>query len=190
MLIKRLRATFTISNTIILFSISTTKSVNISILHVCLRDVSLRDTGLIHDVNFFAHYSRPHQATTTTVIQQGLLVVTCSSSDFVLGEIFNTGGSSKLYRAKHQLFGDVAIKRLKEESEAVLSTYENMIKREARCLGRLNHPNVIRIFGLIWEPGFHALVLEYISPDLFTFVTGDILVHELVKVSRRAYDEM
>ena len=110
------------------------------------------------------------------------LAVTCSSRDFVLGEVFSEGGSSKLSRATHKSFGNVAIKRIKHEVEVVSKTYEDMIRREARCLGRLYHPNVIRIYGLIWEPNFHALVLEYISQDLFSFVTGDNVIQESTKV--------
>jgi hypothetical protein len=51
------------------------------------------------------------------------LSVTCSSQDVTLGEVFAEGGSSKLYRAIHRFFGDVAIKRIKQEAEVVRAFY-------------------------------------------------------------------
>jgi serine/threonine protein kinase len=89
---------------------------------------------------------------------------------------FDEGGSSKLYIGQHKVFGKVVIKGPKQDMEVINTEYGNMAKREARCLSRLRHPNIIQFFGLIWEPYCHALVLKFAANgNMFSFVRDNKL---------------
>jgi serine/threonine protein kinase len=60
--------------------------------------------------------------------------------------------------------------------QVINAEYGNMAKREARCMSRLRHSNIIQFFGLIWEPYCHALVLEYAANgNMFSFVRDNKL---------------
>ena len=50
--------------------------------------------------------------------------------------------------------------------------HANCIQREARCLKNLLHTNIVQFLGIIWEPNFRAVVLEYNSNgDLLNFIS-------------------
>ena len=63
----------------------------------------------------------------------------------------------------------------------ISDVYKNCIQREARCLKNLLHTNIVQFVGIIWEPNFHAVVLEYMdNGDLCNF-TNKYNIHPYLK---------
>ena len=101
-------------------------------------------------------------------------------------ELIGEGGVCYVYSVQHKQFGKVALKRLKEDFLVVPLMHDNMMRREARCLKMLSHPNIVQFVGLVWEPNYHAIVMEYmINKDLQTFVAKHRLhLHVKAKLLR------
>ena len=93
--------------------------------------------------------------------------ITYESTKDLIGE----GGVCLVYRAQYNKLGLVAVKRLKADVAHVSELYATCIQREARCLRNLLHSNIVQFIGIIWEPNFHAVVLEYnANGDLLNFI--------------------
>lgn len=66
-------------------------------------------------------------------------------------------GSSSVFKAyDRRVRREVAIKRLRLDSDAV---------REARALGRLNHPNIVTLYDVIEDGSWSYLVMEYVDGE-------------------------
>lgn len=74
---------------------------------------------------------------------------------------FGEGRFCHVFRAKYKENGLVAVKQWKADVRHVPEQYEDIMRREARCLNNLLHPNVIKLIGTILEPNMHAIVMEY-----------------------------
>ena len=94
------------------------------------------------------------------------------SSKDLIGE----GGFCYVYRAQI-ISGDfVAVKRLKTDLIHMPVLYEDCMRKEVRCLKNLLHPNIVQFLGIVWEPHFHAVLLEYVAyGDLLNFLTEQSL---------------
>ena len=93
------------------------------------------------------------------------------NSDFI-GE----GGFCCVYRAQHADKTFVAVKRLKSVIMYGSEAHKNFMRKEARCLKSLLHPNVIKFLGIVWEQNYHAVVLEYATNgDLINFMQKQTL---------------
>ena len=93
------------------------------------------------------------------------------NSDFI-GE----GGFCCVYRAQYGDKALVAVKRLKSVKMNGLETHKNFMRKEARCLKSLLHPNVIQFLGIVWEQDYLAVVLEYAANgDLINFMQKQTL---------------
>ena len=91
-------------------------------------------------------------------------------------DMLGEGGFSYVYRARYNNDYYVAVKRFKTDTTHVPSLYENNMRKEARCLRNLLHPNIVQLVGIVWEPNFHAVVLEYVANgDLLQFLHKESL---------------
>ena len=87
-------------------------------------------------------------------------------------DLIGEGETCFVYTAHHAHFGKVALKKLKKDFRIVHPYYETIMRREARCLKMLRHPNIVQFIGMVWEQDFHAIVMEYLcNEDLLTFLT-------------------
>ena len=131
-----------------------------------------------------AHDKRPvrsfdydeRRAQTLIIKSEDLIYDSNNLVDFI-----EEGGFCYVYRA---LYGGryVALKKLKEDVKRVPKQYEDCMRREARCLKNLLHPNIVEFQGMVWEPNFHAIVLEYIANrDLRSFAHKYAPLHPFVK---------
>ena len=99
------------------------------------------------------------------------------------------GGFCYVFHGKYN-GKDVAIKKLKMNLKLVQDFYTDCMRREARCLKNLLHPNIVQYIGIVWEPNFHGVVLEYnANKDLMHFLKTqslqpDIKVKLLCDVSK------
>ena len=80
----------------------------------------------------------------------------------VVGQI-GTGGMSDVYKAKdHTLGRYVAIKVLKEEFSED-TNFVTKFRSEAQAAAGLEHPNIVNIYDVGCENGFHYIVMEYVE---------------------------
>lgn len=100
--------------------------------------------------------------------------------DIKIKHAISEGGSCEIYYAVHKTLNIVAVKKPKQDLKKLPELHDFHIQREARCLRRLSHPHIIQFHGLIWEPNFYAIVMEYIEEDLSTTVNRH-RPHEWVK---------
>ena len=126
------------------------------------------------------------QVKTQNQDQQSLLQnynhVLISSQDLSNDKLVAEGKVCNVYSFHHKYYGNVVVKRLKEDILTVPLIHGNMMRREAKCLEMLIHPNIVLFIGMVWEPNFHAIVMEYlINGDLQTFIERYRL-HTYVKV--------
>ncbi|MBX9793457.1 MAG: protein kinase [Burkholderiaceae bacterium] len=77
------------------------------------------------------------------------------------------GATSEVYLCRDEFQGrDVAIKRVRVASnaDAVANRYsERFFAAEAALVGRLQHPNVVKIYDAVSEPASQYLVMEYVA---------------------------
>ena len=79
--------------------------------------------------------------------------------------LLGVGGMGEVYRAKDLKLGrDVAIKVLPPHF-AQNAERLSRLKREAKLLALLNHPNIAAIYGLEESAGIHYLVLELVEGE-------------------------
>ena len=78
--------------------------------------------------------------------------------------ILNTlgeGGYGIVYKAQHSQWGTVAYKKLHVQfiRHRVLSA----LKQEAEVQWKLNHPNIVRVLGIVLESSNYGIVLEFVG---------------------------
>lgn len=78
-------------------------------------------------------------------------------------ELIGVGGMANVYKAK-DLIDDiiVAIKILKDE----FSSNDEFIRRfknESKAIAALSHPNIVKVFDVIYSESVPAIVMEYID---------------------------
>lgn len=77
------------------------------------------------------------------------------------------GATSEVYLCRDEFQGrDVAIKRVRvaATADAVANRYsERFFAAEAALVGRLQHPNVVKIYDAVSEPASQYLVMEYVA---------------------------
>ena len=97
------------------------------------------------------------------------------------------GGMADVYRGKDTLLGrPVAIKILHQNFGSD-QDFVARFKREAQAAGKLNHPNVVSMYDVGFNQGFHYIVMEYVSGcTLKEYIQhhGDqVTVQEAVKIT-------
>ena len=78
-------------------------------------------------------------------------------------ELLGAGGMGEVYRAYDGKLGrDVALKVLPPHTSADPASIDRL-KKEARTLASLNHPNIASVFGLEEADGRTLIVLELVE---------------------------
>jgi eukaryotic-like serine/threonine-protein kinase len=98
-------------------------------------------------------------------------------------EQIGAGGMGVVYRARdEQLDRDVALKILHTELSS--ESRRHALRREARSLARLSHPNVATVFEFGSEDGMDFLVAEYIPGQTLdaSLVNGPLPERDVVRL--------
>ncbi len=78
-------------------------------------------------------------------------------------EKIGIGGMADVYRGKDTLLGrPVAIKILHQNFGSD-QDFVARFKREAQAAGKLNHPNVVSMYDVGYDQGFHYIIMEYVA---------------------------
>lgn len=103
----------------------------------------------------------------------------------IVGKV-GTGGMSDVFKAKDHILGrNVAIKVLKKE----FSEDRNFVvkfRTEAQSAAGLEHPNIVNIYDVGSEEGFHYIVMEYVEGiTLKTYIEkkGQLSFKEAVSIA-------
>lgn len=96
------------------------------------------------------------------------------------------GGMSDVYKAKDHILGrNVAIKVLKQEFSED-RTFVVKFRTEAQSAAGLEHPNIVNIYDVGSEEGFHYIVMEYVEGiTLKTYIEkkGQLSFKEAVSIA-------
>jgi serine/threonine-protein kinase len=110
---------------------------------------------------------------------------------YLVGARVGRGGMGEVYRARDEQLGrDVALKVL--PAEGADEDRLARLRREARLLAALNHPNIGAIYGLVSDEHASALVLEFVDgPTLADRLKdGPLPLDEVVTVARQLADAL
>lgn len=130
------------------------------ILQVC-NDMQIPEEGLMATVS------------PTSLRQLGLSVHHVAKDEVTVLRKIGEGAFGEVSQAQVPLFGIVAVKWLKRER---FSKHSISFQNEARTLSELNHPNIIRIYGLVTETNDETSPVIGIMTE---FVRGGSLSHYL-----------
>ena len=96
------------------------------------------------------------------------------------------GGMSDVYKAKDHILGRiVAIKELKSEFSEDAS-FVTKFRTEAQSAAGLEHPNIVNIYDVGSENGYHFIVMEYVEGiTLKTYIEkkGQLSFKEAVSIA-------
>ncbi|MEJ2597308.1 MAG: protein kinase [Anaerolineales bacterium] len=83
---------------------------------------------------------------------------------FQIETLIGGGAIGSVYRGTDTLTGEqVAIKVLRKELTADMPELIERFRREGEALRRLNHPNIVRMLGMVEEQKQHYLIMEYVG---------------------------
>ncbi|KAL8102311.1 serine/threonine-protein kinase ATG1c-like isoform X2 [Apium graveolens] len=90
--------------------------------------------------------------------------------DYLVGRQIGSGSFSTVWHARHKILGtEVAIKEI--ATARLNKKLEESLMSEIDILRKVNHPNIIRLYDMIQEPGKIHIVLEYCKGgDLSMFI--------------------
>jgi eukaryotic-like serine/threonine-protein kinase len=89
-------------------------------------------------------------------------------------EIIGVGGMGRVWRAEDELLRRVvAVKEIAAPAEAAIGAHIQTM-REARAAARLDHPGVVKVYDVVWQPDKSWIVMEYVkSRSLREVITTD-----------------
>ena len=90
-------------------------------------------------------------------------MTTLLQNRYELLEKIGDGGMATVYRARCTLLDRiVAVKILKEEYAQDIVLVQKF-KSEAQAAARLSHPNIVNVYDVGEDNGFHFIVMEYVE---------------------------
>ena len=91
------------------------------------------------------------------------MIGTILCSRYEIKEKLGGGGMAVVYKGEDLLLGrTVAVKVLKEQF-ARDKTFVERFRREAQAGARLSHPNIVSIFDVGMDEGYHFLIMEFVE---------------------------
>ena len=82
---------------------------------------------------------------------------------FTPAGVLGRGGFGTVYRAADDAHGrEVAIKQLPRELASGESVLERFVN-EARIIGQLDHPHIVKVYDFVEHDGLWLIVMEYLS---------------------------
>lgn len=85
--------------------------------------------------------------------------------DYEILERVGAGAMGTVFRARDRKLGRIVAVKVLKPSLARDERYVERLRREARIVAALNHPNIVAGFALGEEGGYHYFVMEYVEGE-------------------------
>ncbi len=82
------------------------------------------------------------------------------------------GGMAKVLRVRHEITGETRAMKILYEQYAIDPQMEKRFKEEAIHAGKLNHPNIVRVYEYIKEGGNLCIIMELIEGKPLSQIIG------------------
>ncbi|BDS07968.1 hypothetical protein NT6N_30080 [Oceaniferula spumae] len=112
---------------------------------------------------------------------------------YSLGQQINEGGTGAVFLAQDTELGrDVAIKRLKHNSNDTATLFPDTLRREARVLASLNHPNIVTIHDVYRDEGEICVVMELLNGETMNEVAqrSSLDLEDLAELVQQSQDAL
>lgn len=94
-------------------------------------------------------------------------------SDYEILERVGAGAMGTVWKAQHKRLGRVVALKVLKPSLASDERYVERLRREARLVAALNHPNIVTGHDLGEEGGYHYFVMEYVEGRSLRSLLGE-----------------
>ena len=85
--------------------------------------------------------------------------------DYEILERVGAGAMGTVFRARDRRLGRIVAVKVLKPSLARDERYVQRLRREARIVAALNHPNIVTGHALGEEGGYHYFVMEYVEGE-------------------------
>lgn len=99
-------------------------------------------------------------------------------------EKIGVGGMADVYRGYDELLGRTVAIKILHANFASDEGFVGRFKREAQNAGRLSHPNIVNMYDVGYDQGYHYIVMEYVEGQTlkeYIQERGKLSVDEAVK---------
>ena len=99
-------------------------------------------------------------------------------------EKIGIGGMADVYKGEDALLGRTVAIKILHQNFAGDEEFVSRFKREAQAAGRLSHPNIVNMYDVGMDQGFHYIVMEYVEGEtLKEYITahGKLSIDSAVK---------
>ena len=96
-----------------------------------------------------------------SMIQPGQNVVL--DNRYKVIEKIGVGGMADVYRGYDELLGRTVAIKILHANFACDEGFVGRFKREAQNAGRLSHPNIVNMYDVGYDQGYHYIVMEYVE---------------------------
>ena len=86
-------------------------------------------------------------------------------SGYEILERVGSGAMGTVFKARDKKLGRIVALKVLKPSLARNERYVERLRREARIVAALNHPNIVTGYALGEEGGYHFFVMEYVEGD-------------------------
>lgn len=94
-------------------------------------------------------------------------------SDYEILERVGSGAMGTVWKAQHKRLGRVVALKVLKPSLASDARYVERLRREARLVAALNHPNIVTGHDLGEEAGYHFFVMEFVDGRSLRSLLGE-----------------
>lgn len=99
-------------------------------------------------------------------------------------EKIGVGGMADVYRGYDELLGRTVAIKILHANFASDEGFVGRFKREAQNAGRLSHPNIVNMYDVGYDQGYHYIIMEYVEGQTlkeYIQERGKLSVDEAVK---------
>lgn len=93
------------------------------------------------------------------------MINTVLDDRYQLVEKIGSGGMADVYKAKDLLLDRIVAVKILHPSFADDSEFIARFRREAQSAGKLSHPNIVGIYDVGCDQGYHYIVMEYVEGE-------------------------
>lgn len=96
-----------------------------------------------------------------SMIRQGQNIVL--DNRYKVIEKIGVGGMADVYRGYDELLGRMVAIKILHANFASDEGFVGRFKREAQNAGRLSHPNIVSMYDVGYDQGYHYIIMEYVE---------------------------